>query len=220
MSKKRKQKEYEVQPYTKNILPRNKKQEEFIKALVEYPIIFGVGSAGTGKTFLSVVQAIREYEIEAVNRILLVRPAVTTEKLGYLPGNLDDKLDPFMRPLFDAFHQRWAPKRIDSMMEYGEIELASLAYMRGRTFNNCALIFDEAQNSTIDQMKMLLTRLGDNVKCMINGDPQQTDISGTNGLVWAVQKLENCSSVSIVKFDKKDVVRSELTKQLVHYLEA
>ena len=215
-----KQKNYENTPYTKNINPLNNRQEKYMAALKEYPVIFGVGSAGTGKTYIAVMQAIKEYEEHKIAKIVLVRPAVATEELGFLPGDLEEKLDPYLKPLFDALESRWGPRKVANMLnDTKEIEIAPLAFMRGRTFSNCVIILDEAQNITLDQMKMFLTRLGEQVKCIITGDLEQSDLPTNNGLQWAIDKLKNCSSVQIIHFNQGHVVRSELVKEILHYLE-
>jgi len=213
------QKDYENTNFVKNIRPRNDKQAFYLESMKEFPVTIGIGHAGTGKSFLAVYRATKEFEANKINKLVLVRPHVATENLGFLPGTLEEKMDPYMRPLFDALQSRWGPKKVDKMISTGEIEIAPLAFMRGRTLNNCAVIFDEAQNSTVDQMKMFLTRFGENIKVMINGDPTQSDIVGSdNGLVWAVSKLRECSSVNIVGFSETDVVRSELVKDILKYL--
>jgi phosphate starvation-inducible protein PhoH and related proteins len=203
--------------YTKNILPLNTSQEKYLQAINDFPIIIGCGAAGGGKTFLAVYRACKEFE--KFGKLILVRPAIATESLGYLPGDLEDKLDPYLRPLFDALNERWGPKKVAKLRETGEIEIAPLAFMRGRSFHSSFLILDEAQNTTIDQMKMFLTRLGEHSKCVITGDPKQSDIVGENGLQWIIRKLAPCSLVKIVNFSNKDIVRSDLVKEIIKYLE-
>lgn len=203
----------------KIIEPKNKKQKEFLNAVAECPVVFAVGSAGSGKTFLAASQAFHYLSYEFVDRIVIVRPAVATEDLGYLPGDMKEKLDPYLLPLLDAFSDLSNPKMVKDMMAEGAIEVAALAFMRGRTFNNAFIILDEAQNTTIDQMKMFLTRFGENVKVVITGDPTQSDINGENGLIWASKKLRNCNSVAIVKYENKDVVRSSLVRDILSHLE-
>lgn len=216
---KKRQNKFETH-YVRNVRPQNEKQVEYMEALDTFPVIFGIGSAGTGKTYLAVCQAIKELDNQNIGKIILVRPAVASEDLGYLPGTLEEKIDPYMRPLFDALDERWGTKKVESLLASRTIECAPLAFMRGRTFSHAAVIFDEAQNATIEQMKLLLTRLGDNIKCMINGDIYQSDLGKIeNGLQWAARKLQDCPSVGIVKFSNEEVVRSELTKQLLEYLE-
>jgi len=173
----------------------------------------------THNTLLAVYRATREIDDNSLDRIILVRPIVATEDLGYLPGGIEDKVDPYMRPLFDALYSRWGPAVVAKKMDLNEIEIAPLAYMRGRTLNNCFVILDEAQNTTVDQMRMFLTRMGDNVKVAITGDITQYDLGKYNGLTWALAKLKDCPSVACIKFDIKDVVRSDLAKQILEYID-
>lgn len=203
----------------KPIEPKNKKQKEFLNAVAELPVIFAVGSAGSGKTFLAASQAYHYLSFGFVDRIIIVRPAIATEDLGYLPGDMKEKLDPYLLPLIDAFNDLSNPKMVQDLVHEGAIEVAALAFMRGRTFNNAFIILDEAQNTTIDQMKMFLTRFGENVKVVITGDPTQSDISGENGLQWAVKKLRHCKSIAVIQYENKDVVRSALVRDILHYLE-
>jgi len=203
----------------KPIEPKNKKQKEFLNAVAELPVVFAVGSAGSGKTFLAASQAYHYLSFGFVDRVIIVRPAVATEDLGYLPGDMKEKLDPYLLPLIDAFNDLSNPKMVQDLVHEGAIEVAALAFMRGRTFNNAFIILDEAQNTTIDQMKMFLTRFGENVKVVITGDPTQSDIAGENGLQWAVKKLRHCKSIAIIQYENKDVVRSALVRDILHYLE-
>lgn len=212
------QKEYENTKYTKNVKPRNEAQGIYLDSMKTFPVTIGIGHAGTGKSFLAVYRATKEMEANKIDKIILVRPHVATENLGFLPGTLEEKMDPYMRPLFDALQSRWGPKKVDKMIEIGQIEIAPLAFMRGRTLNNCFVIFDESQNSTEEQMRMFLTRFGENIKVVINGDPSQSDISSKNGLVWAAHKLRNCPSVKVVGFNEGDVVRSELVRDILKYI--
>lgn len=203
----------------KSIEPKNKKQKEFLNAVAELPVVFAVGSAGSGKTFLAASQAYHYLSFGFVDRVIIVRPAIATEDLGYLPGDMKEKLDPYLLPLIDAFNDLSNPKMVQDLVHEGAIEVAALAFMRGRTFNNAFIILDEAQNTTIDQMKMFLTRFGENVKVVITGDPTQSDISGENGLQWAVKKLRHCKSIAVIQYENKDVVRSALVRDILHYLE-
>jgi phosphate starvation-inducible protein PhoH and related proteins len=203
----------------KQIEPKNKKQREFLNAISELPVVFAVGSAGSGKTFLAAAQAYHYLSYEFVDRIVIVRPAIATEDLGYLPGDMKEKLDPYLLPLMDAFSDLSNPKMVQDLVHEGAIEVAALAFMRGRTFNNAFIVLDEAQNTTIDQMKMFLTRFGENVKVVITGDPTQSDIRGENGLQWATRKLRSCKSVAIIQYENKDVVRSALVRDILNYLE-
>lgn len=199
--------------------PKNKKQREFINAVTEKSIVFATGSAGSGKTFLAAAKALEYLEFNFIDRIVIVRPIVATEDIGYLPGDMNEKLDPYLMPLMDAFISISNPKRIQDLTRTGEIEIAPLAFMRGRTFSDAFVILDEAQNTTIDQIRMFLTRFGENVKVVITGDLTQSDIPGTNGLAWAIEKLSACSSVHIIKYNNSDVVRSALVRDLLKYLE-
>jgi phosphate starvation-inducible protein PhoH and related proteins len=203
----------------KQVEPKNKKQREFLNAIAELPVVFAVGSAGSGKTFLAAAQAYHYLSYEFVDRIVIVRPAIATEDLGYLPGDMKEKLDPYLLPLMDAFSDLSNPKMVQDLVHEGTIEVAALAFMRGRTFSNAFIILDEAQNTTIDQMKMFLTRFGENVKVVITGDPTQSDIKGENGLQWAARRLKNCKSVGIVQYENRDVVRSALVRDILHFLE-
>jgi phosphate starvation-inducible PhoH-like protein len=201
------------------IEPKNKKQKEFLNAVADKPVVFAIGSAGSGKTFLAASQAFHYITYGFMDKVVIVRPAVATEDLGYLPGDMKEKLDPYLLPLLDAFSDLSNPKVVKDMMVDGSIEVAALAFMRGRTFSNAFIILDEAQNTTIDQMKMFLTRFGDNVKVVITGDPTQSDITGENGLSWATKKLSSCTSVAVVRYENKDVVRSALVRDILSHLE-
>lgn len=203
----------------KEIEPKNKKQREFLNSIVDYPVVFATGSAGTGKTFLAAAKALEDLSYGFVKRIILVRPAVATEDLGYLPGTFEEKLDPYLLPLLDSLATISNPKHIQELLQTKQIEIAPLAFMKGRTFDDTFIILDEAQNSTVEQMKMFLTRFGENVRVVITGDPIQSDIKGTNGLVWAIDKLEACKSVCIIRYNNSHVVRSQLVKDILGYLE-
>jgi phosphate starvation-inducible PhoH-like protein len=201
------------------IEPKNKNQKEFINAVTEKSIVFAVGSAGSGKTFLAAAKALEYLEFAFVDRIVIVRPVVATEDIGYLPGDINEKLDPYLMPLMDAFISVSNPKRVQDLTRTGEIEVAPLAFMRGRTFSDAFVILDEAQNTTIDQMRMFLTRFGENVKVVITGDLSQSDIQGINGLQWAIDKLNTCPSIHIVRYNNSDVVRSALVRELLKYID-
>jgi len=204
---------------TNKIEPKNKNQKEFMNAIVEKSIVFAVGSAGSGKTFLAAAKAIEYLEFAFVDRIVIVRPVVATEDIGYLPGDMKEKLDPYLMPLMDAFISVSNPKRVQDLTRTGEIEVAPLAFMRGRTFSDAFIILDEAQNTTIDQMRMFLTRFGENVKVVITGDLSQSDIQGTNGLKWAIEKLNKCPGVHTVRYTNSDVVRSALVREILKYID-
>jgi phosphate starvation-inducible PhoH-like protein len=201
------------------IEPKNKNQKEFINAVIEKSVVFAIGSAGSGKTFLAAAKAIEYLEFAFVDRIVIVRPVVATEDIGYLPGDINEKLDPYLMPLMDAFISVSNPKRVQDLTRTGEIEVAPLAFMRGRTFSDAFIILDEAQNTTIDQMRMFLTRFGENVKVVITGDLSQSDIPGTNGLKWAIEKLNKSPSIHIVRYSNSDVVRSALVRELLKYID-
>lgn len=204
---------------TNKIEPKNKNQKEFINAIVEKSIVFAIGSAGSGKTFLAAAKALEYLEFGFVDRVVIVRPVVATEDIGYLPGDMNEKLDPYLMPLMDAFISVSNPKRVQDLTRTGEIEVAPLAFMRGRTFSDAFVILDEAQNTTIDQMRMFLTRFGENVKVVVTGDLSQSDIPGTNGLKWAIEKLDKCSSIHIVRYNNSDVVRSALVREILRYID-
>ncbi len=201
------------------IEPKNKKQKEFISAVAEKPVVIAVGAAGSGKTFLAAHQAFESLSYNFVDKIVVVRPAVATEDIGYLPGTMEEKLDPYLLPMLDAFTSLSNPKMVQDMIQDGVIEIAALAFMRGRTFSNAFIILDESQNTTVDQMKMFLTRFGENVKVVITGDLSQSDIKGENGLQWAIRTIDKSKNVHIVKYEGKDVVRSALVRDLLSFID-
>ena len=201
-----------------SIKPRTKNQQLYVRAVLTHDINFGIGPAGTGKTYLAVacaVQALLEDEIE---RILLVRPAVEAgEKLGFLPGDLSQKVDPYLRPLYDALYEMLGFETVDKLIERNVIEVAPLAYMRGRTLNNAFIILDESQNTTREQMKMFLTRIGFGSTAVINGDPTQIDLprGHSSGLKHSAEVLEGVKGISFTHFTSKDVVRHPLVQRIV-----
>ena len=202
----------------RQINPRTQTQGEFIEAMNTHEMVFGLGPAGTGKTFLAVAKAVSEMSEGKVDRIILTRPAVEAgENLGFLPGNLKEKIDPYLRPLYDALYDMLPADIVDKKLESGEIEIAPLAYMRGRTLSHCVVILDEAQNTTAMQMKMFLTRLGAGSRMIINGDLSQTDLPRgvQSGLADAVRVLKNVSDIAFVTFTEKDVVRHGLVSKIV-----
>jgi phosphate starvation-inducible protein PhoH and related proteins len=197
---------------------RTAAQNAYIHALKRYPLVLGSGPAGTGKTFLAVAQAIQMFERKEVDRIILSRPAVEAgERLGFLPGDMREKVDPYLRPIYDALFDLMDARIVERAMQSGEIEIAPLAFMRGRTLSNAAVILDEAQNTTSMQMKMFLTRLGENSRMIVTGDPSQVDLpSGqTSGLAEAVHLLEGVEGVGHVAFTHEDVIRHELVARIV-----
>jgi phosphate starvation-inducible protein PhoH and related proteins len=197
---------------------RTAAQNAYIYALKRYPLVLGSGPAGTGKTFLAVAQAIQMFERKEVDRIILSRPAVEAgERLGFLPGDMREKVDPYLRPIYDALFDLMDARIVERAMQSGEIEIAPLAFMRGRTLSNAAVILDEAQNTTSMQMKMFLTRLGENSRMIVTGDPSQVDLpSGqTSGLAEAVHLLEGVEGVGHVAFTHEDVIRHELVARIV-----
>lgn len=193
-------------------------QKRYIDCIRNNTIVFGVGSAGTGKTYLAVAQAVRAFKSHEVNRIILTRPAVEAgEKLGFLPGDLQNKVDPYLRPLYDALFDMMGAESYQRNLERNIIEVAPLAYMRGRTLDDSFIILDEAQNTTPEQMKMFLTRLGFNSRMVITGDVTQIDLpdSKRSGLVEAIKILKNVDDIGIVRFSEKDVVRHKLVQDIV-----
>lgn len=200
------------------IIPRGGNQQRYVKNVLNSDVSFGIGPAGTGKTYLAVACAVDMIERNEIERILLVRPAVEAgEKLGFLPGDLSQKIDPYLRPLYDALYEMIGFEKVAKMIERQEIEVAPLAYMRGRTLNNSFVILDEAQNTTPEQMKMFLTRLGFGSRAVITGDITQVDLPrGTkSGLTQALEILSGIEEIHITKFDSKDVVRHQLVQQIV-----
>ena len=200
------------------IVPRTPMQATYMQALQKEELVFGLGPAGTGKTYLAVAAAVSLMARGAVDRIILTRPAVEAgESLGFLPGDLREKVDPYLRPLYDALHDMMPTEQVLRKFESGHIEVAPLAYMRGRTLSNAFIILDEAQNTTPIQMKMFLTRMGENSKMVVNGDMTQIDLPKgvRSGLLDAVEILDNVDGVSFVEFNEKDVVRHPLVSKIV-----
>ncbi len=197
---------------------RTSAQDAYIRALRRHALVFGTGPAGTGKTWLAVAHAVSLFERKEVDRIILSRPAVEAgERLGFLPGDLREKVDPYLRPIYDALHDLMDARIVERAMQTGEIEIAPLAFMRGRTLSNAAIILDEAQNTTSMQMKMFLTRLGENSRMIVTGDPSQVDLpSGQkSGLAEAVRLLEGVEGIGHVAFSAADVIRHELVARIV-----
>ena len=202
----------------RSVIPRSKKQKEYVRALKTSPVVMSLGPAGTGKTYLAVAAALSMLLEKKVERIILSRPAVEAgEKLGFLPGDMKDKIDPYLRPLYDSLYDLLDYDKIQRKIESGEIEIAPLAFMRGRTLKNSFAILDEAQNATDVQIKMFLTRIGENSKIVINGDPSQIDLPNKklSGLTRAKKLLGHLKEISIVDFDHSDVVRHPLVSKIV-----
>ena len=202
----------------KSVIARSEKQSEYIKALKENEIVISLGPAGTGKSFLAVSVAITLLMEKKIERVILSRPAVEAgEKLGFLPGDMKEKVDPYLRPLYDALYELFGADKINKKIESGEIEIAPLAFMRGRTLKNCFAILDEAQNATETQIKMFLTRIGENSKLVVNGDPSQIDLinKSQSGLIESKKLLKNLNEIKIIEFDHNDVVRHPLVSKII-----
>ena len=202
----------------KSIIPRSEKQKKYVRALRESEIIISAGPAGTGKTFLAVAIGLTMLLEKKIERIILSRPAVEAgERLGFLPGDMKEKVDPYLRPLYDSLYDLFHFEKIQRMIEIGDIEIAPLAFMRGRTLKNSFAILDEAQNATDTQIKMFLTRIGENSKIVVNGDPSQIDLPNkqASGLDRAKKLLSHLNEISVVDFDHLDVVRHPLVSKIV-----
>ena len=202
----------------KPVKPKTLGQKEYVDAIRNNMIVFGLGPAGTGKTYLAMAMAITAFKSQEVERIILIRPAIEAgEKLGFLPGEMKDKLDPYLQPLYDALQDMIPGAKLKEYMENNVIQIAPLAFMRGRTLNDAVIILDEAQNTTTHQIKMFLTRLGMNAKMIITGDVTQIDLppTATSGLVQAMQILKGVKGIGKVEFDKKDIVRHKLVQRIV-----
>ena len=207
-----------VSPKKRDILPRSRRQLEYIQAMREKDMVFGIGPAGTGKTYLAMALAVSEFLKNNVSRIILTRPARESgERLGFLPGSLEEKVSPYLRPLYDALYEMMTPEEAQSLIERQIIEIAPLAFMRGRTLNNAFIILDEAQNTTVDQMLMFLTRMGFGSKCVITGDPMQSDLARgeRSGLEHAISTLQKLPELGFVFFDTSDVVRHRLLEKII-----
>jgi phosphate starvation-inducible PhoH-like protein len=202
----------------KSVIARSEKQSDYIKALKENNIVMSLGPAGTGKSFLAVSVAVTLLMEKKIERVILSRPAVEAgEKLGFLPGDMKEKVDPYLRPLYDALYELFGANKIDKKIETGEIEIAPLAFMRGRTLKNCFAILDEAQNATETQIKMFLTRIGENSKLAVNGDPSQIDLinKSQSGLIKSRDILKGLNEIKIIEFDHTDVVRHPLVSKII-----
>ena len=211
-----------VNAHGKTIRPKTQGQKEYIDTIENNVLTFGIGPAGTGKTYLAVAMAVKEFRNKNVNRIIITRPAVEAgENLGFLPGDLEMKIDPYLQPLYDALFSILGAKAFEKYREIGLIEVAPLAYMRGRTLDNAFIILDEAQNSTVEQMKMFLTRFGFGSKVVVNGDITQVDLKNhqKSGLTHAVSILEDIKDIGIFKFTTNDIVRHKLVRNIIHRYE-
>ncbi|MCK4944855.1 MAG: PhoH family protein [Alphaproteobacteria bacterium] len=207
-----------VQSGNKTITPRSPRQAEYLEAIRTHHLIFSTGPAGTGKTFLAVAQAVGMMQAGEIDRLILCRPAVEAgEHLGFLPGNMQEKIDPYLRPIYDALHEMLPPEQIARRLADGTIEIAPLAFMRGRTLSSAMVILDEAQNTTPTQMKMALTRIGEGSHMIVTGDLSQTDLPNgiKSGLRDAVDVLQNVKDAAFIEFDESNVVRSRIVRQIV-----
>ncbi len=210
--------DYIIKTPKKSVIPRSEKQKKYLRALKESEIIISAGPAGTGKTFLAVAVALTMLLEKKIEKIILSRPAVEAgERLGFLPGDMREKVDPYLRPLYDSLYDLLDFEKIQKKIEVGDIEIAPLAFMRGRTLKNSFAILDEAQNATDTQIKMFLTRIGENSKIVINGDPSQIDLpnKSLSGLNHSKKLLGHLKEISVVDFDHKDVVRHPLVSKIV-----
>ena len=207
-----------VSPKKREVMPRSRRQLEYVRAMRRQDMVFGIGPAGTGKTYLAMAMAVSEFLKGNVGRIILTRPARESgENLGFLPGSLEEKIMPYLRPLYDALYDMLTNEEVTSLIERNIIEVAPLAFMRGRTLNNAFIILDEAQNTTVDQMLMFLTRMGFNSRCVITGDPMQTDLTGKerSGLRHAIDTLQTIPEISFTFFETNDVVRHSLLEKII-----
>ncbi|HET9616136.1 MAG TPA: PhoH family protein [Pseudolabrys sp.] len=208
----------EINVRKRPVRARTKAQDAYIRALKRHSLVFGTGPAGTGKTWLAVAQAVQMFERKEVDRIILSRPAVEAgERLGFLPGDMREKVDPYLRPIYDALYDLLDARIVERALDDGEIEIAPLAFMRGRTLSNACVILDEAQNTSSMQMKMFLTRLGENSRMIVTGDPSQVDLPGgqVSGLAEAVRLLDGVEGIGHVAFGHQDVIRHELVARIV-----
>ncbi|WP_409018669.1 PhoH family protein [Brevundimonas vesicularis] len=208
------------QAYLKTLKPRSDGQAELIQAMEEYNLTLALGPAGTGKTYLAVAKAVEALEAGKIGRIVLSRPAVEAgESIGFLPGDMEDKLAPYLRPLYDALSDRLSMKRVKALMAEGLIEIAPIGYMRGRTLNNAFIVMDEAQNCTYGQLKMLLTRLGWHSTMVVTGDPHQSDLlPGVSGLDDIAQRLQAVPEIAVVRLAERDIVRHPLVASMIGVL--
>ncbi|NMD87229.1 AAA family ATPase [Victivallis vadensis] len=207
-----------VSPKKREVMPRSRRQMEYVRAMRGRDMVFGIGPAGTGKTYLAMAMAVSEFLKGNVSRIILTRPARESgENLGFLPGSLEEKIMPYLRPLYDALYDMMSFDEVSVLIERNVIEVAPLAFMRGRTLNNAFIILDEAQNTTTEQMLMFLTRMGFNSKCVITGDPSQSDLGSRegSGLRHAISHLRNIQEIAFIFFETRDVVRHALLEKII-----
>ena len=215
--------ELKVRTPKKQVRPRSRRQYDYVQSILSSDVVFGVGPAGTGKTYLAVACAVQALSADEIERIVLVRPAVEAgERLGFLPGDIGQKVDPYLRPLYDALYELLGFERVARLLERNVIELAPLAYMRGRTLSNAFVILDEAQNTTKQQMKMFLTRMGFGSKAVITGDITQTDLprDAISGLRHAIETLGEIEGISVTRFTSNDVVRHALVQHIIDAYDA
>ena len=211
-----------IETEKQKVIGKSMMQNHYIEALTKNKIIFATGPAGTGKTFLAVAAAVNQLMKNKFNKIILSRPAIEAgERLGFLPGDLKEKVDPYLKPLFDSLYDLLSSETVDRMMFSNEIEIAPLAFMRGRTLNNSFVILDEAQNATHTQIKMFLTRFGKNSRMVVTGDPSQTDLvrREDSGLVESIKILKNIDNIENIKFNSKDIVRDEMVTKIINSYE-
>ena len=207
-----------IETWKKPVMPKSAGQQRYVEALSSHDVVFGIGPAGTGKTYLAVAKAVEALKNRQIERIVLSRPAVEAgERLGFLPGDMKEKVDPYLRPLYDALYDMMPPEKVERMLDKGEIEIAPLAFMRGRTLAHSHVIIDEAQNTTPVQMKMVLTRLGDDSRMVVTGDLSQIDLpkDQKSGLAAAVEILDNVKGVEIVRLEGGDVVRHPVVARIL-----
>jgi len=208
----------------KEVSPRNEHQNQYLEAIENNSVVIASGPAGTGKTYLAVYEALGHHWSKKMKRIVVARPAIEAgERIGFLPGGIDDKLNPYLRPIYDSLYDIMGVELTNQKIERGYIEIAPLAFMRGRTFQNCFVIIDEAQNATFNQLVMAVTRVGDNCKMVINGDPYQSDLPVRVGEKSGVSRLQDAleivRGVSVIRFDREDVVRSKIVTDIIGALD-
>lgn len=208
------------QSYVKNVRPRSEGQKRLMQAIADNNLVMAIGPAGTGKTYLAVTAAVEAFEAGKVDRIILSRPAIEAgEKIGFLPGDLQDKMAPYLRPLYDALNDRMGLKRLKQCIDSGEIEIAPIGYMRGRTLNNAFVVIDEAQNCTYGQIKMIVSRLGWNSTMVITGDPDQSDLlDGISGLADMSRKLKTIPGIAVEHLRETDIVRHPLVAKMLEVI--